>query len=87
MDEPVSEIDKQLQAADVVSLFFAIESHRSKRNISLFLGIFLGIFMLAVIVLYTWSKWFLLIPSVIFLCAATYHANILLLSSELRRRR
>lgn len=86
MNEPISEMDKQLRDTPEVNLVVAISMNKGKRNACLFLGII----ALAVILLggweFGWSKWLLLLPAALGIGAFLYQMNILIVWSELRRR-
>lgn len=82
MNKPISEMDKQLQDTDRVNLVIAIEMNRGKRNACFFLGII----ALAIILFCGWSKWLLLIPAALGLGAFLFQMNIVIVSSELKRR-
>ena len=82
MNEQISEMDKQLRDTSRVSLFIAIEQNKGKRNACLFLGII----TVAVVLFFSWSKWLLLIPSILGIGAFLFHMNIVFISSELKRR-
>ena len=82
MNKPASEIDEQLQATDRVSLVIAIESSQGKRNACLILGVL----ALAFTLFLGWNRWILLVPATLVLGAMLYQANILIVSSELKRR-
>jgi len=86
MNEPISEMDKQLRDTPEVSLVIAITMNKGKRNVCLFLGFI----ALAVILLgaweFGWSKWLLLLPSALGIGSFLYQMNILIVSSELKRR-
>ncbi len=82
MNEQISEMDKQLQDTSRVSLAIAVEKNKGKRNICLFLGIII----VAVVLFFSWSKWLLLIPTTFGIGAFLYHMNIVIVSSELKRR-
>ncbi len=64
------------------SLVVGIVMNRGKRNACLFLGII----ALAVILSFGWSNWLLLLPAALGIGAFLYQMNILIVSSELRRR-
>ncbi len=82
MDKPISDMDKQLQGADRVSLFIAMESHKARRNAFLFLSIL----AVAVIWYFTWNKWLFIIPAALGLGFALAQSNIAVISAELKRR-
>lgn len=82
MNEPTSEIDKQLRDTPRVSLVIAIEMNKGKRNVCLFLGIL----SLAVILFFGWSNWLLLLPAALGIGSFLFHMNSLIVSSELKRR-
>jgi hypothetical protein len=82
MTKPVSEVDKQLQDADRVTLVIANESNRGKRNAC----IFFGVIAVALVYFFGWNRWLFLFPALLGLGAALYQANILIVSSELKRR-
>jgi len=82
MNEPISEMDKQLRDTPRVSLVIAIAMNKGKRNACLFLGII----ALAVILSFGWSKWLLLLPAALGIGSFVYQMNILIVSSELKRR-
>jgi hypothetical protein len=82
MNQPISEMDKQLRDTPRVNLAIAIEMNKGKRNACLFFGII----ALAVILWLAWTKWLLLLPVVLGVGSFLYHMNILIVSSELRRR-
>jgi hypothetical protein len=83
MSQTISEMDKQLRDIPRVHLAIAIEMNKGKRNAFLFFAII----ALAVILLLGWTKWLLLIPATLGIGSFLYHMNILIVSSELRRRR
>ncbi len=82
MNEPISEMDKQLRDTPDVSLVVAIVMNKGKRNACLFFGII----ALVVILSAGWSKWLLLLPAALGIGAFLYQMNILIGSSELKRR-
>jgi len=81
MNEPMSEMDKELRATPRVNLFIAIEMNRSKRNARLFFGIIAA----ALILFFSWNQWLLLIPAALGIFSFLHHMNIVILSSELKR--
>jgi len=82
MNQPISEMDKQLRDTPRVNLAIAIEMNKGKRNACLFFGII----ALAIILLLEWAQWLLLLPAALGIGSFLYHMNILIVSSELRRR-
>ena len=82
MNEPISEMDKQLRGTPRVNLVISITMNKGKRNACLFLGII----ALAVILFFGWNNWLLLLPAALGIGAFLYQMNILIVSSELRRR-
>lgn len=82
MNRPLSEMEKKLHDSDRVTLVIAIESNRSKRNAC----IFFGVIAVALIYFFGWNRWLFLFPALLGLGAALYQANILIVSSELKRR-
>ncbi len=82
MNEPISEMDKQLRDTPRVSLVIAIVMNKGKRNACLFLGII----ALVVILSFGWSKWLLLLPAALGISSFLFQMNILIVSSELKRR-
>ena len=82
MNESISEMDKQLQGTPRVNLVIAIEKNRAKRNVCLFLCVIVA----ATFLFLSWSRWFLLLPAALGIGAALYQLNILIVSSELKRR-
>ena len=82
MNEPISEMDKQLRDTPPVSLVIAIEMNKGKRNACLFLGII----VLALVLIFSWNRWLLIIPGGLGIGAFLYHMNIAIVSSELKRR-
>ncbi|KKL14597.1 hypothetical protein LCGC14_2514050, partial [marine sediment metagenome] len=82
MDERLSEMDKQLRDTPRVSLVIAVEMNKGKRNAHLFLGVV----ALAVILAFGWSNWLLLLPAALGVGSFLFQMNILIFSSELKRR-
>lgn len=82
MNEPISEMDKQLRDTHPVSLVMAVEMNRGKRNACLFLGAIVA----AVVLFFSWSKWLLLISAALAIGAFLHHMNIVIISSEMKRR-
>lgn len=82
MNRPLSEMEKKLHDSDRVTLVIAIESNRSKRNAC----IFFGVIAVALIYFFGWNRWLFLFPALLGLGAVLYQANILIVSSELKRR-
>lgn len=82
MNRPLSGMEKKLHDSDRVTLVIAIESNRSKRNAC----IFFGVIAVALIYFFGWNRWLFLFPALLGLGAALYQANILIFSSELKRR-
>ncbi len=82
MNEPMSEMDKQVRDTPRVNLVIAIEQNKGKRNACMFLGIIAA----ALVLFFSWNKWLLLVPAVLVIGSILYHTNILIISSELKRR-
>lgn len=82
MGLPMSDIDKQLRDTPRVGLVIAIEKNRGKRNASVFLAVIAA----ALVLFFSWNKWLLLIPAALGIVAFLYHMNIVIVSSELKRR-
>lgn len=82
MNKPLSEMEKKLHDSDRVTLVIAVESNRSKRNAC----IFFAVIAVALIYFFAWNRWLFLFPALLGLGAALYQANILIVSSELKRR-
>lgn len=81
MNEQMSEMDKQ-QDTPLASLVITLEKNRGKRNACAFLGIV----VLAVVWVFSWSNWFLLIPAALGIGAFLSQINVVIVSSKLKRR-
>ena len=82
MNQPVSEMDKQLQDADRASLAIAIMVNQGRRNAC----IFFGAVALALILYFAWNNWLLLIPVALGLGVVLFQWNISVFKSEIKRR-
>jgi len=82
MNEPISEMNRQLRDAPPVNLLIAIQMNKAKRNAYLFSGTISA----AVVLLFSSSKWWLLIPTVLGIGSLLYHMNVITILSEIKRR-
>ncbi|WP_438480697.1 hypothetical protein [Oleiharenicola lentus] len=82
MGERISEIDQQLRETPFVALLLALDKNRAKRNACIFFCvIFAGL-----VFFLSWNKWLYLVPASLGIGAFLYHMNIVIVSSELKRR-
>lgn len=82
MNEPISKIDEQLRDTPRVSLAIAIEMNRAKRNACLFFAVI----STALVLFFSWNMWLLVIPAALGIGTLLFHMNIVIVSSELKRR-
>ena len=74
--------ETQLKEASRVDLLIVAEMHRGKRNVC----IFFGVISLVIILWLDWNRWLLVVPSLLGLAAFLYQMNIMLFTSEFRKR-
>ncbi len=72
----------QLEGASEVNLVMALIPNKAKRNAS----VFFGVLSLVLLLWLDWSRWLLVVPGLLGLAASLYQMNIMLVTSELRKR-
>lgn len=82
MDRPLSDMEKQLQDTDRVSLAIAMEMNKVRRGACLFFGVA----TLCAILFFGWNRWFLLVPAALGVGAFLFQMNLVIVRSELKRR-